>query len=72
MKFLSDCEGECCVCVCGDCCLAGHGDNDFGEATIKQVVKRLDNGRYSYYKQYMIDWLHGKGYEYVENTEGKK
>lgn len=68
MKMFSDCSGECCVCACGGSCLAGHGDDYFCDATIEQVVERLNNGQYSYYRQYMIDWLSKKGYEYKEKN----
>ena len=57
MKMCSDCSGECCICACGDFCLAGHGDDNFSPATKEQVIKRLKNGSYSRYKQMMIDYL---------------
>jgi hypothetical protein len=64
MKMFSDCSGECCVCACNKGCLAGHGDDYFYAATIEQVIERLDKGQYPYHRQYMIDWLRRKGYEY--------
>ena len=57
MKMYSDCSGECCICACGDFCLAGHGDDNFSPATKEQVIKRLKEGSYSRYKQMMIDYL---------------
>lgn len=57
MKFFSDCSGECCVCACGGCCLAGHGDDDFSPATKEKVIKNLKEGKYPNYRQYMVDYL---------------
>lgn len=67
MKLLSDCSGECCICAYGNLCLAGHGDDDFSEASINQVKERLKTGRYRGYKDYMINWLRSKGCEIDEN-----
>ena len=64
MKFFTDCSGECCVCACGDFCLAGHGDDDFSPASTEQVIKRLNNGQYPNYIDYMIEWLRVRGVEY--------
>lgn len=69
MKLFSDCSGECCVCNCGTGCIAGHGDDFYCEATIEQVVERLNTGRYPAFRQYMIDWLRNKGYEYKRDTK---
>ena len=51
--MFSDCTGECCVCACGDFCLAGHGDDDYSFATKEQIIARLDKGRYPTYTGYM-------------------
>lgn len=66
---MTNCSGECCVCACGDLCLAGRGDDDFTEASVDTVIKRLENNQYSSYKSYMIDWLKSKGYEYKDINE---
>ena len=64
MKMFSDCAGECCICRCGDFCLAGHGDDDFSPATKEQVIKRLNEGSYPRYRQMMINYLKQFGIEY--------
>ena len=65
MKILSDCSGECCVCACGNFCLAGNGDDDFCLASKEHIVENLDNGKYSLYRDYMIKTLKNVyGYEY--------
>lgn len=64
MKFFTDCSGECCVCACGDFCLAGHGDDDFTPASKEQVIRRLDKGDYPRYRQMMIDYLKKFGIDY--------
>lgn len=65
MKMFTDCSGECCVCVCGDFCLAGHGDDDYFLASKEQIIARLDKGKYSSYTDYMINTLKVVyGYEY--------
>lgn len=63
--MFSDCSGECCICACGDACLAGHGDDDFSLASKEQIVERLDNGQYKSYTDIMIGVLkHRYGYNY--------
>ena len=57
MKMFSDCSGECCVCACGEFCLAGHGDDDFFLASKEKIIENLDNGKYSSYTDYMINTL---------------
>lgn len=57
MKMFSNCSGECCVCRCGEGCLAGHGDDDFSPASADIILKRLDEGKYPSFKSYMIDYL---------------
>ncbi len=65
MKLFSDCSGECCVCGCGDFCLAGHGDDDFYLASKDHIIKNLDSGKYPSYTDYMINTLKtAYGYEY--------
>ena len=63
----SDCSGECCVCVCGSgACLAGHGDDYYCPANKEEIIRRLDEGEYKSYSQYMIDYLKNRfGYEYI-------
>ena len=53
MKMLSACSGQCWACVCGDLCLAGHGDDDYSLASRETVKKRLDEGRYPRYHRQM-------------------
>ena len=64
MKMFTDCAGECCVCACGDFCLAGHGDDDFAPATNEQIIQRLNNGKYSNYRDKMIGELARRGVAY--------
>lgn len=63
MKMFSGCSGECCVCACGGCCLAGHGDDDFYPASKEKIIENLDNRRYESYREYMINYLKEK-YEF--------
>ena len=66
MKMFSDCSGKCCICACGDFCLAGHGDDDFSPASKEQIIKRLKDGQYKSYTQTMKNYLqvyHGYIYE---------
>ncbi len=57
MKFFSDCRGKCCVCACGDFCLAGYGDDDYRLASKQQIIDRLNKGDYKNYTDYMINTL---------------
>ena len=67
MNMFSDCSGECCVCACGNFCLAGHGDDDYSPASKDEVIKRLDNNRYPSYRSSMIQYLKNEfGYEYTD------
>lgn len=71
MKMFSDCSGECCLCTCGDLCLAGHGDDDFSLASKKQIIDRLDKGAYPSYTSMMKDHLRIRfGYDYDKQREG--
>lgn len=57
MKLFSDCSGECILCACHGCCLAGHGDDDFYPATDEQLLQRLDelnNKPHLDYRKYTI------------------
>ena len=67
MKLFSACSGECCVCVCGNGCLAGHGDDDFYPATNEQIIQRLEKGEYPRYRDEMIAELKRRGVEYADN-----
>jgi len=68
MKMFSDCSGECCVCACGDFCLAGHGDDDFRLATKEQIISRLDKGQYRSYRFMMVNTLFNVyNYEYTRS-----
>ena len=70
MKMFSDCSGECCVCSCGDFCLAGHGDDDYGPASKEQVIGRLNKGKYKGYEQMMKSYLRNKfNYDYDTNFQ---
>lgn len=60
MKYFSNCSGECCVCSCGDGCMAGHGDDDYYPASSKQIIDRLNKGKYPDYRDYMISFLKRK------------
>lgn len=63
--MFSNCSGECCVCACGDFCLAGHGDDDYSLASKERIIARLDKGEYLSYTDYMINTLKVVyGYEY--------
>lgn len=65
MKWFTDCSGECCICACGDFCLAGHGDDDYRLATKEQIIARLDEGRYQSYTKTMMETLENVyGYKY--------
>lgn len=65
MKMFSDCSGKCCLCACGEGCLAGHGDDDFCPASKEQIIERLDKGQYKSYTQIMKDHLKYQfGYDY--------
>lgn len=47
MKMFPDCAGrQCCVCKCGNFCLAGNGDDDFSLASKEEIIERLDKGGY--------------------------
>ena len=73
MKMFSECSGECCICACGDFCIAGHGDDNFCLASVKQIIDKLDRGTYTSYVDYMIDFLKESGYEYdLKNLGSKK
>ena len=66
MKMFTNCSGECCVCACGDFCLAGHGDDNYCLATKEQIISRLDKGEYKSYTNIMIDTLRNVyGYDYL-------
>jgi hypothetical protein len=68
MKMFSDCSGKCCICACGDFCLAGHGDDDFRLATKEQIISRLDKGQYRSYRFMMINTLFiVYNYEYIRS-----
>lgn len=65
MKWFTDCSGECCVCICGDACLAGHGDDYYSLASKEQIIARLDKGQYPSYTKIMINTLENiYGYKY--------
>lgn len=73
MKMFSDCSGECCVCFCGDGCLAGHGDDDFIPASKEKIIDNLENNRYPRYREYMIKYLkENYGIDYKPKKEIKK
>lgn len=61
MKMFTDCSGECCICSCGDFCLAGHGDDDFRPASTEQIIERLQKGKYPNYLDIMIHELNRRG-----------
>lgn len=71
MKWFTDCSGECCICACDGVCLAGHGDDDFSPATNEQILGRLKNGNFPYYRQTMIDELARRGVDYIDHPTEK-
>lgn len=72
MKMFTDCSGECCICACGDYCLAGHGDDYYSLASKEQIIKRLDNGSYPSYRETMINTLkYVYEYKYKEPIKNK-
>jgi hypothetical protein len=56
MKIMSDCF-DCAICGCGGGCLAGIGDDDYTPASKEQVIERLENNKYSHYRDQMINYL---------------
>lgn len=73
MKMFTNCSGECCVCANGRCCIAGHGDDDFSPASKYQIIRNLDEGKFSYHTDYMIRYLADKfGYNYVACNKNRK
>ncbi len=50
-------DKECAICVCGDGCLASMHEDFFALASERQLVERLNEGRYPNYRQLMIDTL---------------
>lgn len=70
MKMFSDCSGECCVCACSGGCLAGHGDDDFTPTSKEEIIRRLNDGEYPSYRDYMIDYLmENFGFHYTGKSE---
>ena len=70
--MFSDCSDECCVCANGGCCVAGHGDDDFSPASKEQIIRNLNEGKYSSYTDYMIKYLADKfGYIYNKEKENE-
>lgn len=62
------CNGECCVCYFGSDCIAGHGDDFYAEATKNQIIKRLDEGKFPNYTDYMKKYLKSVyDYDYDKN-----
>lgn len=56
---------DCAICKLGNGCLAGRNDNDYQPATKKQVIERLDDGRFQRDRDKMIKYLKNKfNYEY--------
>jgi len=49
--------GNCGICACGGCCLAGNGDDDFVLASKKKIIDNLDKGKYPSQRKLMIDTL---------------
>jgi len=59
MKMFSDCSGTCEDCKISylNCCLAGHGDNDFTPITKEQAIKLIESGKL---KEYQVKYLKSK------------
>lgn len=57
MKMFSDCSGPCSICLCGNFCLAGNGDDDFILAPANEILNRLQNNKYSSDRGTMIKTL---------------
>lgn len=73
MKMFSDCSGKCCVCACGNGCLAGHGDDGFIPAKKDQIIENLNKNKYQNDREYMIKYLKEYfNYDYVEKDETLK
>ena len=58
------CSGECCVCASAGGCISEYGDDNFYPATYEKIIKRLDEGKYPMWQQYMIDELKRRGIYY--------
>ena len=72
MKLFSSCVGNCCICACGNFCIAGIGDDDYIPASKYDVIDRLNSGLYKNYKDKMIQYLKDEyGYDYNENDNLK-
>lgn len=72
MKLFTDCSGECCICACGDACIAGHGDDYYSLASKEQIIKRLNEGRYPSYTDIMLETLKNVyGHKYEEQIKKK-
>lgn len=70
MKMFSDCSGECCVCFIRKGCLAGHGDDYFCVASKDEIIRRLDENEYLYYREFMVEFLKNH-YNYDYENERK-
>lgn len=61
-------DKECAICGLGECCLTTMYEDNFELATKEQIVSRIDNNEYPFYKQLMIDTLKNVfDYIYEEN-----
>lgn len=66
-------DKECAICGLGGCCLTTMYEDNFELATKEQIVSRIDNNEYPFYKQLMIDTLKNVfDYIYEENQYVKE
>jgi len=49
--------GDCGICACGGCCLAGNGDDDFILAPKEKIIDNLKNNYYPTQRDLMIKTL---------------
>ena len=67
MKMFSDCSGNCILCGCYGCCLAGHGDDDFIPASDEDLQLRLAKGKFTdEARQEILDELKRRGVHVVD------
>lgn len=59
MKMLCDCSGECEDCYISylNCCLAGHGDDDFTPITKENAIELIEKGNLM---DYQVEYLKNK------------
>lgn len=72
MKLFSSCN-DCCVCVYGDGCVAGNGDDYFRIASKEQIINNLDCNKFPSSAECMMITLKAVyGYKYDIHNIGCK